>query len=105
MRRNGHSLRVAFIMEQVLGHVSHDMTLRSVINNRDDVQPTWISVSYQGQGFIEKLSLVPSAVRSTARGAAQVREGIRAAAPQALFFHTQNRPCSSPDSYCAIPVF
>jgi glycosyltransferase involved in cell wall biosynthesis len=103
MLRNGHSLRVAFIMEQVLGHVSHDLTLRSVINNRDDIQPTWISVSYQGQGLIERLKLVPSAIRSTARGAAQVREGIRAAAPHALFFHTQKPAVLQPDLLLRYP--
>jgi glycosyltransferase involved in cell wall biosynthesis len=103
MLRNGHSLRVAFIMEQILGHVSHDLTLRSVINNRDDIQPTWISVSYQGQGFIERLKLVPSAIRSTARGAAQVREGIRAAAPHALFFHTQKPAVLQPDLLLRYP--
>ncbi|MFN0072761.1 MAG: glycosyltransferase family 4 protein, partial [Chloroflexota bacterium] len=101
-----HSLsipRVAFIMEQVLGHVTHDLTLRSVINNRSDIYSTWIPVTYRGDGWIERFRGIPAAVRSTLRGAAQVREGIQAASPDILFFHTQKPAVLQPDLLLRYP--
>ena len=88
--------RVACIMEQVLGHVAHDQTLRRVLRHRTDITPTWIPVTYDGDGFIERLPLT-AAVRSTARGAAQVRAGLRRAQPDVLFFHTQKPAVFHPD--------
>jgi glycosyltransferase involved in cell wall biosynthesis len=84
-------LRVCFVMEQVLGHVSHYRTLRAALDHEQGTDPRWIEVSYEGAGRLERLSAVPLPVRSTLRGFLQVRDGLRSggARPDAVLFHTQ----------------
>jgi glycosyltransferase involved in cell wall biosynthesis len=76
-------------MEQVLGHVSHYQTLRTVIDSDASVLPHWIEVTYSGAGLLERLPRLPSTVSGTARGFLQVRSGLRRRAFDALLFHTQ----------------
>ncbi len=83
------TLRASFVMEQVLGHVSHYRTLRAVLDADASVDPRWIEVTYEGAGRLERMSAVPAPVRSTARGFLQVREGLSASKPDAVLFHTQ----------------
>src|SRR5436309_2717330 len=82
-------LRTGFVMEQVLGHVSHYQTLRTVISAEGLLDPTWIEVTYRGDGLLERLPRLPAAVSGTARGFLQVRNGLRRGAFDALLFHTQ----------------
>lgn len=82
-------LRVGFVMEQVLGHISHYDTLRRVYDNDQSVDPRWIEVTYRADGLLERLSALPEGVRGTLRGYTQVRQGVRGEQFNALFFHTQ----------------
>ncbi len=51
MSRGGKgSLRVGFVMEQVLGHVTHYETLRRMVGREAGIEPRWIEVTYRGEG-------------------------------------------------------
>jgi glycosyltransferase involved in cell wall biosynthesis len=82
-------LRTGFVMEQVLGHVSHYQTLRTVVERDASIAPHWVEVTYSGQGLLERLPRLPAAVSGTARGFLQVREGLRRRPLDAVLFHTQ----------------
>jgi glycosyltransferase involved in cell wall biosynthesis len=83
-------LRAGFIMEQVLGHISHYDTLRRVVE-RDaaEIDPRWIEVTYRGNGRLEKLERLPASVRGTLRGFLEVRAGLARGPLDAVLFHTQ----------------
>jgi glycosyltransferase involved in cell wall biosynthesis len=77
-------------MEQVLGHVSHYLTLRAALDAQPAVDPHWVEVTYEGNGRLERMPGLPRPVSATARGFLQVREGVRRRALDVLFFHTSN---------------
>jgi glycosyltransferase involved in cell wall biosynthesis len=83
------ALRAGFVMEQVLGHVSHYRTLRAILDAEPEITPRWVEVTYEGDGRLERLAAVPAAVRSTMRGFLQVRDGLGSGALDAVLFHTQ----------------
>lgn len=87
--RTERRLRTGFVMEQVLGHVSHYQTLRTVVEHESSIDPHWVEVTYSGDGLLEKLPRIPAAVSGTARGFLQVRSGLRHKPWDALLFHTQ----------------
>lgn len=99
-----NALRIVFVMEQVLGHVSHYQTLRRVIAGEPDVEPNWVEVSYAGAGMLEALPLLPRSVSGTARGYLQVRAGLRGLRQDALFFHTQKPAVFQWDLLARIPT-
>jgi hypothetical protein len=83
-------LRAGFVMEQVLGHISHYDTLRRVVErDSDEIDPRWIEVTYAGNGRVERLRQLPESVRGTLRGFLQVREGLKRGPLDAVLFHTQ----------------
>jgi glycosyltransferase involved in cell wall biosynthesis len=82
-------LRAGFVMEQVLGHVSHYRTLRAAIEREPEIDARWVEVTYEGAGRLEHLRPVPPPVRATLRGFLQVRDGLRGAGLDAILFHTQ----------------
>ncbi len=86
---NANPLRTGFVMEQVLGHVSHYQTLRNVVDGDASIHPYWVEVTYAGNGRLERLPRVPRGISGTLRGFLQVREGLRQRPLDALLFHTQ----------------
>lgn len=100
----GRPLSVGFVMEQVLGHVTHDLTLRRIIGHRPDVDASWISVTYRGDGLLERLGAIPAAVRGPARGFLQVRAGLHDTNPEALVFHTHKPAVFHPDLLLRYPT-
>ena len=81
--RQAAALRVGMVMEQVLGHVSHYLTLRRVFEHEPGIDPRWVEVTYVGDGWLERATALPRAVRGTLRGYLQVRAGLRGPAPDA----------------------
>lgn len=83
-------LRVAFVMEQHLGHQTYYQNIRRFIEADPFIQPTWVPVTYNVPGgVIEKLSVLPRHLRGTLRGRQQVRAGLRHAPVDLVFFNTQ----------------
>jgi glycosyltransferase involved in cell wall biosynthesis len=101
---SGTPLRVGFVMEQVLGHVSHYQTLRQVLAREAGLAPTWVEVTYEGRGRLEQLTQVPPAARGTMRGFLQVRDGLRGRSLDALLFHTQKPAVFQWDLMMQIPT-
>jgi hypothetical protein len=89
VRTPGAPLRAGFVMEQVLGHVSHYQTLKRVVDREPAVDPRWVEVTYAGSGRLERVPKLPASVSGTLRGFLQVREGLRRGRFDALLFHTQ----------------
>ncbi len=65
---NANPLRTGFVMEQVLGHVSHYQTLRNVVDGDASIHPYWVEVTYAGNGRLERLPRVPRGISGTLRG-------------------------------------
>jgi glycosyltransferase involved in cell wall biosynthesis len=108
-RRPGHvdrvdRPRVGFVMEQVLGHVTHYRTLRGVLEQEPSISPHWVEVTYQGDGWLEHLPALPSSASGTLRGIQQVRQGLRGVRPDALFFHTHKPAVFQWDLLARVPT-
>jgi glycosyltransferase involved in cell wall biosynthesis len=97
-------LRVGFVMEQVLGHVTHYQTLRRVLDGESRIAPHWLEVSYVGAGWVERLPGLPRSVRGTLRGFLQVRDGLRGQQLDALLFHTQKPAVFQWDYLARVPT-
>jgi glycosyltransferase involved in cell wall biosynthesis len=83
------SIKVAFVMEQHLGHRTFYQNLRSFIAHDRSIAPTWIEVNYAPlNNLLEKLPL-PGSIRGALRGRAQVRHGLAHARCDVAFFNTQ----------------
>jgi glycosyltransferase involved in cell wall biosynthesis len=93
-----------FVMEQVLGHVTHYQTLRRSLDTCDDVAARWVEVTYRGESFFDRLRPVPAGVRGTLRGFQQVRAGLRGRSLDALYFHTQKPAVFNWDLLARIPT-
>ncbi len=97
-------LRVGFVMEQVLGHVTHYHTLRRVLERDERVDAHWLEVTYAGNGRLERLTALPRSVRGTLRGFLQVRDGLRRRPLDALLFHTQKPAVFQWDYLARVPT-
>jgi glycosyltransferase involved in cell wall biosynthesis len=95
--------RAGFVMEQVLGHVSHYRTLRSAIDHNAGIDPQWIEVTYEGAGRLERSRWIPAPVRSTLRGFLQVREGLTRRPLDAVLYHTQKPAVFQWDLLARVP--
>ena len=102
--RFGKPLRAGFVMEQVLGHVTHYRTLRRILEGDAMLDPHWVEVTYAGDGWLECSSHLPSGVSGTLRGFLQVRGGLRGQWLDALFFHTQKPAVFNWDLLARIPT-
>jgi len=82
--------RVAFVIEQALGHVAYGIGLRSALSPREDIESQWIDVPY-AMGKFERYSWVGRnwTVRGSARAWRQIRDAHRQKPLDAMFLHTQ----------------
>lgn len=85
------SLRVAFVMEQTLGHVTHSQNLHSALAQRSDVVATWLPISFDVAGGARYVPLVRSnwSIRASWRARCALGSALVKAPHQALVFHTQ----------------
>jgi glycosyltransferase involved in cell wall biosynthesis len=83
-------LRVGFVMEQVLGHVTVTKNLRAAVEGIADVEPHWVETSlYREGGIIERAPLLPAYVRGGVRGLIDVTGGLFGEACDVVVFNTQ----------------
>jgi hypothetical protein len=84
-------LRVAFCMEQTLGHVTHSRNLRSVIDAQDRVKATWLPIPFDTSGAARVVPLLRSnwSVRASWRARRALGRALNRADHDALFFHSQ----------------
>ncbi len=84
-------VRVAFVMEQSLGHVTHSQNLGGALARRTDVAGTWIPIPFPVAGLAR---VVPAfranwSVRAGLRARIALRRELARRPQDSLFFHTQ----------------
>jgi glycosyltransferase involved in cell wall biosynthesis len=83
--------RVAFVMEQALGHVTYHRNLHAAFSSSDRLEPVWLPVPFKAPGLLDVL---PGPRDSwTVRGSLRAYMAIRAlrerSTVDAMFLHTQ----------------
>jgi glycosyltransferase involved in cell wall biosynthesis len=96
--------RVGFVMEQVLGHVTHYRTLRQILEREPGIMAHWVEVTYEDHGRLERVRALPASARGTLRGWLQARRGLRGIPVHALFFHTHKPAVFHWDLLTRIPT-
>lgn len=84
-------IRVAFVMEQALGHITHARNLQRKIGADTGVESSWIPIEFRATGLGRRIPVYKSnwTVRAGLRARARLRRALRRAPADALFFHTQ----------------
>lgn len=83
--------RLGFVMEQTLGHVTHDRNLRQWVAADGDVMPEWMPVHYVAPDIWQRAPFVRSnwTVRGSLRAVRAVRATLRRVRLDGLLCHTQ----------------
>ncbi len=83
--------RFAFVVEQVLGHITHGANLRAHVPGDPAVEAHWVYPKYEVDGWAAHLPMLRS--NWTLRSGVQARRGLRQVLRDtdldAVFFHTQ----------------
>lgn len=81
--------RVAFVMEQVLGHTTWSLNLRSALDALG-IEAVWVETTLHRDGGVpERLPGLPTVLRAGLRGLLDVRHGLAGQRYDALLFNTQ----------------
>lgn len=85
---SARAIRIAFVLEQHVGHRTYSDNLRQAIASRSDIIPTWVPIDYSAsRSWWERL---PNAsVRAALRGHLEVRAGLVDAGHEVCVFNTQ----------------
>ena len=71
-------MRVAFLMEQHIGHRTFYLNLRRHISIDPRLDSRWVEISYyQDNGGIEKSPIIPASLKGDLRGFLQTRQGLK----------------------------
>jgi glycosyltransferase involved in cell wall biosynthesis len=98
-----HPLRVGFVLEQALGHVTYGRNVVSALEGRNDIDPVWIEVPFAPQGWVGRMPGVRS--NWSLRGSIEARRGWqRAGELDALFLHTQTISLFAPGIMSRVPT-
>jgi glycosyltransferase involved in cell wall biosynthesis len=83
--------RVAIVMEQTLGHVTHFRNLRQASDGYPDLAPTWLPIPFDVRGPARLVPVLRSnwSVRASWRARRALARALRASPHHALLFHTQ----------------
>ncbi len=83
-------LRIAFVMEQVLGHVTVADNLRRAVSSLGGVEARWVETRlYDPCGLPERMPGLPPYVRAGMRAWLDVHRALRGWQPDTLVFNTQ----------------
>jgi glycosyltransferase involved in cell wall biosynthesis len=105
--RPGRSaLRVAFVMEQTLGHVAYSQNLQGAFARDETILPTWLSVDYQRGGLLRRVPALGTnwTLRGSAIGGLDLLRLRRRQRFDAALFHTQTVALLSPIAGWGLPV-
>jgi glycosyltransferase involved in cell wall biosynthesis len=96
-RRTTETFRVAFVMEQVVGHAVQAAHMRRCIVNHPEIEARFVPVTFfKKRGLVERLPL-PGYARAAYRARLEVSDGLGDWEPDAIFWNTQKPAmfCSS----------
>lgn len=90
MEKISKPVKVAFALENIMGHVTHAQNLRRVTAERSDIAPHWVSLTREPSlGRLERVPLVRSSWVTRASLCAYRDLRTRARAYDCALFHTQ----------------
>ncbi|MCX6054725.1 MAG: glycosyltransferase family 4 protein [Chloroflexi bacterium] len=83
--------KIAFVLEQALGHVTHSRNLQQIVSRPEELSPVWLSIPYEVSGVAAKIPVYKSnwTVRSGLRARDLLRKTLQNGPVDGLFFHTQ----------------
>jgi glycosyltransferase involved in cell wall biosynthesis len=98
--------RLGFVMEQTLGHVTHDRNLRQWVAEDLSVAPEWMPVAFEADDRWQRAPLVRGnwTLRASLRAKGLVRETLKRQPLDGLFFHTQVTALFAPAIMRRIPT-
>ncbi|RLV49287.1 glycosyltransferase family 1 protein [Nocardioides mangrovicus] len=83
-------LRVAFVVEQTLGHRTHSESLHAAVDRSHDIDARWVPVPFEVTGRARALPLWSNwTVRAGTRARLGLRRVTRGWRPDLVYFHTQ----------------
>jgi len=98
--------RVAFVMEQTLGHVTHAKNLHAMLAERPELSPEWLPISFGVEGLARLLPYYRGnwSVRASWRARRALDKVLAQGRLDALVFHTQCTALFSVDRMKRIPT-
>ncbi|MCC6730429.1 MAG: glycosyltransferase family 4 protein [Chthonomonadales bacterium] len=98
--------RAGFVMEQTLGHVTHDRNLRQHAALDPLLAPEWLPVEYGARDAWQRAPVVRSnwTLRASLRARDALRGLFRAGQPDVLFMHTQVTALLAPPFMRRVPT-
>ncbi len=97
--------RVAFVLEQTLGHITHAANLRGLIGANDHIRPVFAPIEYDVDGWAARVPGYGNwTVRAGIRTRRAIREIRRTGPIDAMFVHTQVPAILIPDVLRRIPT-
>ncbi len=99
-------VRVAFVMEQTLGHVTHARNLHAAVSARPDITPAWLPIAFPVGRLGKLLPLYRGnwSVRASWRARRALDRTLARGPLDALVFHTQVTSLFSVDRMKRIPT-
>lgn len=83
-------LRIAFVMEQVIGHVTWCQNLRRAVSALGEVEARWIETRlFEEDGLLEHVPGIPRVLKAGGRALIDVRRGLWGWPHDVLVFNTQ----------------
>ena len=98
--------RVAFVMEQTLGHVTHARNLASALAERPELQAEWLPIPFEVDGFARLLPYYRGnwSVRASWRARRALDVALARGRLDGLMFHTQCTALFSVDRMRRMPA-
>jgi glycosyltransferase involved in cell wall biosynthesis len=98
--------RVAFVMEQTLGHVTHAQNLSTMLAARPDLEPEWLPIPFGVEGLARLLPYYRGnwSVRASWRARRALDRALARGPLDGLVFHTQCTALFSVDRMRRIPA-
>lgn len=84
-------MKILFIMEQTLGHITHTVRLREQVEREFDIDAEWLLVPFDAPDRWQNMPLVSEnwTLRASLRTRDMVRQSLQKQTPDLFFFHTQ----------------
>ncbi|HET9651847.1 MAG TPA: glycosyltransferase family 4 protein [Usitatibacter sp.] len=83
-------LRIAFVVEHALGHVTHAQALERAVDADGGIAADWIRVAPSADDALERMPCLPFSMKMSLRARRSIAARLREQPLDGLFMHTQN---------------